>query len=85
MVSFSGRLRLKRACDYTYLNQSDCLEIHGVDDDQDFSTLMVMYQNQQKCCVWDSPLTSLAIFLPLTNPSWFLFEEFRIILFGKEF
>ncbi|XP_042021449.1 myosin-2-like isoform X3 [Salvia splendens] len=35
-----GRLMLKRACDYTYLNQSDCLEIHGVDDGQNFSTLM---------------------------------------------
>ncbi|XP_057766552.1 myosin-2-like [Salvia miltiorrhiza] len=35
-----GRLRLKRACDYTYLNQSDCLEIDGVDDAQNFSTLM---------------------------------------------
>ncbi|KAG6397811.1 hypothetical protein SASPL_139259 [Salvia splendens] len=34
------RLMLKRACDYTYLNQSDCLEIHGVDDGQNFSTLM---------------------------------------------
>ncbi|KAL1537890.1 Myosin-2 [Salvia divinorum] len=35
-----GRLRLKSACDYTYLNQSDCLEIHGVDDAQNFTSLM---------------------------------------------
>ncbi|KAI3457512.1 hypothetical protein Pfo_014175 [Paulownia fortunei] len=35
-----GRLRLKRACDYSYLNQSDCLEIHDVDDAQNFHMLM---------------------------------------------
>ncbi|KAK6157434.1 hypothetical protein DH2020_011682 [Rehmannia glutinosa] len=35
-----GRLRLKRACDYSYLNQSDCLEIHDVDDAQNFHKLM---------------------------------------------
>ncbi|KAL3850779.1 hypothetical protein ACJIZ3_012661 [Penstemon smallii] len=35
-----GRLRLTNACDYNYLNQSDCVEIHGVDDAQKFSSLM---------------------------------------------
>ncbi|GFQ06239.1 myosin-2 [Phtheirospermum japonicum] len=35
-----GRLRLKRACDYNYLNQSECLEIHEVDDAQKFHMLM---------------------------------------------
>ncbi|KAK4439890.1 Myosin-2 [Sesamum alatum] len=35
-----GRLRLKRACDYTYLNQSDCLVIHDVDDAHKFHMLM---------------------------------------------
>ncbi|XP_020554045.1 myosin-2 isoform X1 [Sesamum indicum] len=35
-----GRLRLKRACDYTYLNQSDCLVIHDVDDARKFHMLM---------------------------------------------
>ncbi|KAK4491995.1 hypothetical protein RD792_002782 [Penstemon davidsonii] len=34
------RLRLTNACDYNYLNQSDCVEIHGVDDAQKFSSLM---------------------------------------------
>ncbi|KAK6132636.1 hypothetical protein DH2020_033625 [Rehmannia glutinosa] len=38
-----GRLRLKRASDYKYLNQSDCLEIHNIDDAQKFHILMVMY------------------------------------------
>ncbi|XP_051152205.1 myosin-2-like isoform X2 [Andrographis paniculata] len=33
-------LRLKKACDYSYLNQSDCLEIHGVDDAKQFHILM---------------------------------------------
>ncbi|KAK6131574.1 hypothetical protein DH2020_034685 [Rehmannia glutinosa] len=35
-----GRLRLKRACDYSYLSQSDCLEIHDVDDAQNFHKLL---------------------------------------------
>ncbi|KAK6132839.1 hypothetical protein DH2020_033438 [Rehmannia glutinosa] len=35
-----GRLRLKRASDYKYLNQSDCLEIHNIDDAQKFHILM---------------------------------------------
>ncbi|KAL9160164.1 hypothetical protein ABFS82_08G182200 [Erythranthe guttata] len=35
-----GRLRLKKASDYKYLNQSDCLEIHTIDDAQKFHTLM---------------------------------------------
>ncbi|KAL0306471.1 UNVERIFIED_CONTAM: Myosin-2 [Sesamum radiatum] len=34
------RLRLKRACDYTYLKQSDCLVIHDVDDARKFHMLM---------------------------------------------
>ncbi|XP_073143264.1 myosin-2-like isoform X2 [Henckelia pumila] len=35
-----GRLKLKRARDYNYLNQSDCLEIHDVDDSLKFQILM---------------------------------------------
>ncbi|KAI3466158.1 hypothetical protein Pfo_022821 [Paulownia fortunei] len=35
-----GRLRLKRASDYNYLNQSECLEIHNIDDAQKFHILM---------------------------------------------
>ncbi|KAL3647048.1 hypothetical protein CASFOL_008016 [Castilleja foliolosa] len=35
-----GRLRLKTAGDYRYLNQSECLEIHEVDDAQKFHMLM---------------------------------------------
>ncbi|GER53908.1 myosin-like protein [Striga asiatica] len=34
------RLKLKRASDYSYLNQSDCLEIHEVDDAHKFHMLM---------------------------------------------
>ncbi|XP_073297162.1 myosin-2-like isoform X1 [Primulina huaijiensis] len=35
-----GRLKLKRASEYNYLNQSDCLEIHDVDDSLKFQILM---------------------------------------------
>lgn len=42
MVSLSGRLRLKRASDYAYLNQSDCLEMLNTDDAQKFHMLVVM-------------------------------------------
>ncbi|KAL0399344.1 UNVERIFIED_CONTAM: Myosin-2 [Sesamum radiatum] len=38
--SLRGRLRLKRACNYTYLNQSDCLVIDDVDDAHKFHMLM---------------------------------------------
>lgn len=41
MISYSGRLRLKRASDYKYLNQSDCLEIHNIDDAQKFHNFTV--------------------------------------------
>ncbi|GMY31655.1 myosin-2 [Fagus crenata] len=34
------RLNLKTASEYKYLNHSDCLEIHGVDDAQKFHMLM---------------------------------------------
>ncbi|GER54508.1 myosin-like protein [Striga asiatica] len=34
------RLRLKRASDYKYLNQGDCLEIDNIDDAQKFHVLM---------------------------------------------
>lgn len=39
---FLGRLRLRRASDYKYLNQSDCLEIQKINDAQKFHILMVM-------------------------------------------
>ncbi|KAL0301136.1 UNVERIFIED_CONTAM: Myosin-2 [Sesamum radiatum] len=35
-----GRLRLKKASDYNYLNQSGCLEIQNIDDAQKFHMLM---------------------------------------------
>ncbi|XP_051135893.1 myosin-2-like isoform X2 [Andrographis paniculata] len=35
-----GRLRLKKASDYNYLNQSDCMKIHNIDDAQKFHTLV---------------------------------------------
>ncbi|KAJ0101205.1 hypothetical protein Patl1_04540 [Pistacia atlantica] len=34
------RLNLKMACDYNYLNQSECLAIDGVDEAQNFHNLM---------------------------------------------
>lgn len=42
MASVSGRLKLKKASDYYYLNQSDCLEIHNIDDAHRFHILMVI-------------------------------------------
>jgi myosin-5 len=41
MFFFAERLNLKTASEYKYLNHSDCLEIHGVDDAQKFHMLMV--------------------------------------------
>lgn len=35
-----GKLRLKSASEYNYLNQSDCLETHNIDDAQRFHNLM---------------------------------------------
>ena len=43
MVSFVERLKLKTASEYTYLNQSDCLTIDGVDDAQKFRKLLVIF------------------------------------------
>lgn len=42
MVSIVERLKLKTASEYTYLNQSDCLTIDGVDDAQKFRKLLVI-------------------------------------------
>ncbi|XP_073025671.1 myosin-2-like [Primulina eburnea] len=36
-----GRLKLKNACDYSYLSQSDCLEIQDINEVQKFHLLMV--------------------------------------------
>lgn len=35
-----GRLKLKKASEYKYLNQSECFEIHGTDDAHKFNLLM---------------------------------------------
>ncbi|XP_073127821.1 myosin-2 [Henckelia pumila] len=35
-----GRLKLKNACDFNYLNQSDCLEIQDINEVQKFHLLM---------------------------------------------
>ncbi|KAL7087756.1 hypothetical protein ACP275_13G088300 [Erythranthe tilingii] len=43
------RLRLKRASDYSYLNQSDCLTIHDVDDAQKFHMLMDAFNTTRIC------------------------------------
>lgn len=77
---------LKRACDYTYLNQSDCLEIHGVDDGQNFSTLMVICQNQStnRNVVYGVRIRLvLAIFLPLPNILAFDLKSFELFFLGK--
>lgn len=68
-ISLSERLRLKKACDYTYLNQSDCLEINDVDDAQNLHMLMVM---QPIYCLWCLPSTCInQPFLPLVKiMSW---------------
>lgn len=39
---FVERLKLKTASEYTYLSQSDCLTIAGVDDAQKFHKLLVI-------------------------------------------
>ncbi|KAK6132735.1 hypothetical protein DH2020_033540 [Rehmannia glutinosa] len=44
-----GRLRLKRASDYKYLNQSDCLEIHNIDDAKKFHILMGALNTVRVC------------------------------------
>ncbi|XP_008345271.1 myosin-2-like isoform X3 [Malus domestica] len=43
------RLNLKRASEYKYLNQSDCLEIDGVDDVRKFHTLVKALDVVQVC------------------------------------
>lgn len=42
VFTFSERLKLKKASDYKYLNQSECFEIHGTDDAHKFNLLMVI-------------------------------------------
>ncbi|KAL2472850.1 Myosin-2 [Forsythia ovata] len=44
-----GRLRLKRASDYNYLNQSDCLAINDVDDAQKFHILVEALNTVRIC------------------------------------
>ena len=41
MFFFAEKLNLRMASEYRYLNQSDCLPIHGVDDARKFHMLMV--------------------------------------------
>mgnify|MGYP000886475063 CR=1 FL=1 len=41
MFFFVEKLNLRMASEYRYVNQSDCLAIHGVDDAQKFHMLMV--------------------------------------------
>lgn len=51
MVSVSGKLRLKSASEYNYLNQSDCLEIHNIDDALKFHNLMVI--DRSRICAYN--------------------------------
>lgn len=49
MVLFVERLKLKTASEYTYLSQSDCLTIAGVDDAQKFHKLLVIVLSFPVC------------------------------------
>ena len=41
MFFFAEKLNLRMASEYRYLNHSDCLAIHGVNDARKFHMLMV--------------------------------------------
>lgn len=58
MLSFTDRLNIKKASEYNYLKQSDCLVIDGTDDAKDFHTLRVTAKIIRFYChnLWAIPL-----------------------------
>ncbi|KAL0320708.1 UNVERIFIED_CONTAM: Myosin-2 [Sesamum radiatum] len=70
------RLRLKKASDYNYLNQSDCLEIQNIDDAQKFHMLMGAL-NTVKICKEDQEhaFEMLAAVLWLGNISFLVTDK----------
>ncbi|XP_031266701.1 myosin-2 [Pistacia vera] len=65
------RLNLKMACDYNYLNQSECLAIDGVDEAQNFHNLMKALDMVQICKEdKDNTFAMLAAVLWLGNISF---------------
>ena len=42
MYNITGELRLRKAEDFYYLNQSGCIHIDGVDDTEEFGNLQVL-------------------------------------------
>ncbi|KAK4387036.1 Myosin-2 [Sesamum angolense] len=71
-----GRLRLKKASDYNYLNQSGCLEIQNIDDAQKFHMLMGAL-NTVKICKEDQEhaFEMLAAVLWLGNISFLVTDK----------
>ncbi|KAL8510365.1 hypothetical protein ACS0TY_017249 [Phlomoides rotata] len=71
-----GRLRLKGASDYNYLNQSGCLEIHNIDDAQKFHNLTEAL-NTIKICKEDQEhiFEVLAAVLWLGNISFLVMDN----------
>ncbi|KAL0406847.1 UNVERIFIED_CONTAM: Myosin-2 [Sesamum latifolium] len=71
-----GRLRLRKASDYNYLNQSDCLEIQNIDDAQKFHMLMGAL-NTVKICKEDQEhaFEMLAAVLWLGNISFLVTDK----------
>ncbi|KAJ8764679.1 hypothetical protein K2173_007767 [Erythroxylum novogranatense] len=70
------RLNLKRASEYSYLNQSECLLINGVDDSLKFNKLMEALDNVN-ICKEDQELlfTMLAAVLWLGNMSFQIIDN----------
>ncbi|KAL0311086.1 UNVERIFIED_CONTAM: Myosin-2 [Sesamum angustifolium] len=71
-----GRLRLKKASDYNYLNRSGCLEIQNIDDAQKFHMLMGAL-NTVKICKEDQEhaFEMLAAVLWLGNISFLVTDK----------
>lgn len=83
MVLFVERLKLKTASEYTYLSQSDCLTINGVDDAQKFHKLLVFKKNLFPVLVVPHcQIFVISVFL--TTIFVFLQEAFDIVQIPKE-
>lgn len=85
MVLFVERLKLKTASEYTYLSQSDCLTIAGVDDAQKFHKLLVIVLSFPVCFHCQIFVLSLFFFFFfLTTISVYMQEAFDIVQIPKE-